>query len=108
MSERDLTKAELHPKAGAYGAHSVQPILEDGEMTGKKAAQMWRQPPNPKARRFVLSRAELIAICWNLHLHLDRNGEYVFPEHLGSEQFDAALDEAVAFAIRCAVIGLAP
>jgi len=77
-------------------------------MTGKKAAQMWRQPPHPKARRFVLSRAELIAICWNLHLHIDRNGEYVFPEHLASEQFEAALDEAVAFAVKCAVIGLAP
>jgi len=79
-------------------------------MTGTKARQMWRQPPNPEERRFVLSRDELTAICWNFYLHIDRNGEYVFPEHLliAPEQFEAALDEAVRFAIRCAVIGLAP
>ena len=77
-------------------------------MTGTKTEQMWRQPPNPEARRFVLSREELIAICWNFYLHIDRNGEYVFPEHLAPGQFDAALDEAVAFAVKCAVIGLAP
>ena len=77
-------------------------------MTGKKAEQMWRQPPNPNARRFVLSRDELIAICWNFFLDIDRHGEQVFPEHQTSEQFDAALDEAVAFAVKCAVIGLAP
>src|SRR5438876_11385799 len=78
------------------------------QMTGTKATQMWRQPPNPDARRFVLSRDELTALCWNFYLHIDRNGEYVFPEHQTPEQFEAALDEAVGFAIECAVVGLAP
>ena len=77
-------------------------------MPAKNAEQMWRQPPNPEARRFVLSRDELIAICWNFYLDLERNEAYVFTEHQTSEQLNTALDEAVAFAIECAVVGLAP
>lgn len=59
-------------------------------------------------RHFELSREELTAICWNFFLHIDRNGERVFPEHQADEQFKVALDDAVGFAVECAVTGLAP
>ena len=52
-------------------------------------------------------REELTAICWNFFLHIDRNDPLPTQDQT-KDQFDAALDDAVGFAIECAVIGLAP
>jgi hypothetical protein len=77
-------------------------------MPGPRPRRLWQAPPNRDAQRFVLSREELTQICWNFFLDLDRHWEYVFPEHQTEEQFNTALDDAVGFAVECAVVGLAP
>ena len=91
MSERDLTV----PKSGPT---SLGPVFEtETQEVGCAQVfnQSWRTDQMPGTKPTHMWR-------------IDRNGEYVFPEHQTSERFDAALDHAVSFAIRCAVIGLAP
>lgn len=77
-------------------------------MRGRKPTYTRHALPERDAQRFVLSREQLTAICWAFFLHIDRNGDHVFAGRDSDELFAAALDEALGFAVECAVTGLAP
>lgn len=87
---------------GTNGSPNIQALADPSRINGSQA------PRITDAQRFVLARSELRAICWNFFLHIDRNGVLDRTEHWTEEQFDAELDDAVAFAVECVAIGLAP